>query len=171
MKLIEAMKEVKLLEKRIERNLTQIQQYATYNTITGPAFESADIQREEVAKLIQANGDLVTRAITLKGAIDRTNLDTIVEHHGKKLSIHELILLRIKWGHYMVGTYKSLNTTVGMNQFNLVSRQGVDATNPPKLITLYDEQKKNEALKYWQELIEDIDATLEVVNAVTDLKE
>lgn len=175
MKLIEAMKELKLIQKRIDRNKEQIRQHAAYHTVAGPAFGNGDVekgdaeQRETVRKLLQSSFDLVQRSLDLKAAIDRTNLDTLLEHKGKTHSIHALIILRRQLGQQIVQVIASQTPEPAINQLNNVLRQGIDATNPPRLIQCFDEAKRNEDMKFWQEFVEEIDARLEVVNATTDV--
>jgi len=78
MKIIEALKELKLIIKKIEKNADNITQYSSLVSTERPVFGSETDQKNEVSSLIQANKDLMVRYIDLKIRIDRTNMETKV---------------------------------------------------------------------------------------------
>lgn len=169
MKIIEAMKELKLLEKRIGSNREQITRYASYASIDDPIFDKdPEIQRKELSSLVQANFDLIEYYLELKERIQKTNLETKVTIGGVSRSISQLITLRTGSGRAYIDTLQALNANTAMNRLNQVKQ--IDMSNPPKAILLWDEKEKNEQLKHWQyEVLDKIDSTLEIVNATTDL--
>ncbi len=171
MKIIEALKELKLVEKRIQGNQEQITKYASYVNTDAPLLETELKQRAEVESLIQANNDLIIRYMELKQKVELTNLRTKVTLGGKEWTISQLISLRRGLGKFYISTLQAVNPNTAMARMRQFSN-GYDATNPPKVILLWDEAKKNEQLKYWQqEVLDRIDPTLEIVNATTDLVE
>ena len=171
MKIIEALKNLKTIEKRIESNCQKITQYCSYISCETPVFETEERQRQEVQSLIQANGDLQKEYLRLKIAIERSNIETNVFILGKNYKISELIAIRRGLGACMRKTYESLNPRLSMDKLSAVYRSGMDATNPPRVIHLYKESEKNERLKEIEELLSSIDAALEITNATTDLAE
>lgn len=170
MKIIEALKELKLIEKRIQGNQEQITKYASYISIDTPPLETESKQRAEVDSLIQANYDLILRYLELKQKIELTNLKVKVTLGGKDWTISQLISLRRGMGKFYISTLQALSPIVANKKFQELRQ--VEITNPPKAVLLWDEAKKNEQLKYWQqEVLDRIDPTLEIVNATTDLVE
>lgn len=176
MKLIEALKNTKTIEKRIEKNCELIRQYAAWVSVETPAFETEERQRQEVASLVQANLDLEKEFLRLKVAIETTNLATRVAIGAQEYSIAELNVLRgnrktgLKGsGQFRLGTYSALSGQLAAQRMQQIFSKGIDAANPPRVITAYAEADKNKALREWDELLSQIDGRLEVVNAETEL--
>lgn len=180
MKLIEAMKNGKTIEKRILKNCEQITQYAAWVNDETPVFETEEKQRAEVQSLIQANLDLEKEYLRLKVAVETTNLATKVTIGTFTYTITELLTLKDRVSSqnkirtpgaasFRVKTYLALNPEQAIKRLQMNYKQGVDATNPPKVIRAYKEEDKNKALREWEEFVSAIDGKLEVVNAETDL--
>lgn len=171
MKIIEALKNLKTIEKRIEKNCQQIGEYAAYVSVEQPAFETEERQRQEVASLVQGNLDLAKEYLRLKTAIEFTNLNTKVSIGHRENTISELITIRRTSGKFVTMTHNSLHAAKAMQKLQQVFSRpgGVDAQNPAKVIPLYSEADKNKALREWDEFFSAIDGKLEVVNAETEL--
>lgn len=171
MKLIEGIKELKIIEKRINKNCQQISDNSAYVSDEQIPFESQEEMQAHVQSLVQANLDLEQRYLDIKTAIEKTNLETTVDIQGKKFTISELISLRRIAGRYRTMTYQALNGAKAVQSINSRNRtSGYDATNPPKIVPLYNEKDKQGKILEWEELLERIDPVLEVVNAETELK-
>lgn len=175
MKIIEALKNLKTIQKRIEKNCQQINEYCAYVSTETPAFETAEKQEAQVQSLIQSNLDLELEYLRLKRAIDNTNLFTnatiVTPTRTYTYPISELITIRRTAGQFRTRTYQSLNSGRAISRLQTYFNQkgGVDPANPAKVVSLYKEEEKNAALLEWESLLSQIDATLEVVNATTDL--
>lgn len=177
MKLIEALKNLKTIEKRVDKNCEQIRQYAAYVSVEQPAFETEERQRQEVQSLVQANLDLEKEYIRLKKSIEHTNLTTKVTIGSKEYTISELITIKGATkgkqgaGRFRTNTYNALHPQAALQRLQQVfsQRGGVDPTNPAKVIPLYKEEEKNKQLREWDEFLSQIEGKLEVVNAETDL--
>lgn len=177
MKLIEALKNLKTIEKRIDKNCEQIKEYAAYVSGETPAFETEERQRQEVQSLVQANLDLEKEYIRLKRAIEHTNLLTKVVIGSKEYTISELITIKgatkgkAGAGRFRLNTYNALHPQKALTRLQQVFNQrgGIDPTNPAKVVPLYREEDKNKALRDWDEFLSAIEGKLEVVNAETDL--
>ncbi|HUX08323.1 MAG TPA: hypothetical protein VMX35_13540 [Acidobacteriota bacterium] len=174
MKLIEAMKELRLIHKRMSRNTDDITMYASLPSTEKPHFGSDEEQRKEVISKVQANLDLFKRYLQLKRRIELTNLSTIIEIDAKKYSLAELLVIRgarqgLGLGEYILDTFRA------MNDENAETRMRNAAPGPggerPHTVRFYDERKKNELLREWDDFIDKIDGKLEVVNATTDIVE
>jgi hypothetical protein len=178
MKLVEALKNLKTIEKRVDKNCEQIQQYASAVSTETLPFETEERQRQEVSSLIQANHDLEKEYLKLKTAIEHTNLSTKV-HIGERMhTISELITIKGAAkgkpgiGRFRLKTHQALTPAPAMSRMQqLFNKQGgIDAQNPPKVIPFYKEEDKNRQLKDWEEFMSQIDGKLEVVNAETELQ-
>lgn len=169
MKLIGAMKRLRVIEKRMQSNCTSITTYASSVSTEKPLFETESVQKKEVSSLIQANGDLLKEYLCLKRKIEETNLRTIVEIGGVDYAISDLLVIKRKLANNMVRTYRALNDEQGER------RKGSAGAGPdgvrPHVVRFYDEKEKNEGLRKWQDLYDNIDSRLETINALTDLIE
>ena len=170
MKIIEALKNLKTIQKRIEKNCAEITQYCAYVSTEIPAFETEDKQKLEVNARIQANMDLESEYLRLKRAIEQTNLAVKITIAGRTYTITELISIKRVLGRYHTATYAALNPQAAMNRLNDVYRKGVDAVNPARVISLYKEEDKNKNLREWEDFMSQIDGKLEVLNAETELQ-
>ncbi len=166
MKLIEAMKELKLVEKRMEKNREQITQYSSGLSNEKEIFGSEQKQIDEVKSLLQANVDLFNRYLYLKRSIERTNLETKVEFSVGTYSISELLAIKRRLQHSVINTFKALNTQSAEARMRTIK---IPDNVEVKVVRYYREEEKNLLLKSWMEFFENIDGRLEVVNATTDL--
>lgn len=167
MKLIEAMKSLRLLEKRMWDNASRITTYASWASTERPHFGTEEEQNKQVNALVQANYDLMNEYLKVKRNIERTNLETIVEVEWISYTLSDLLVIKRKLGRQMVSTYQAMNDSrVRWGQW----ARDVN-WEPPMMVQYYDEQVKNEGIMKWENLYNAIDSRLEVVNATTDLIE
>lgn len=168
MKIIEALKELRLIDKKIDRNHTNIEKYSSMVSTELPAFNTLEEQRLKVASMVQETRDFVYRKIELKARIAYTNLMTYVTIGGRKWSLQNLLDFQRGSLSSIRGAYESLSDHAGQVRLrNAVSLEG----RVPQVVRLYDENSKLTELDFWDTLKEDISARLEVINAVTDLLE
>ncbi|MGD2072884.1 MAG: hypothetical protein PVG65_05300 [Candidatus Thorarchaeota archaeon] len=169
--LIEAMKKLRIIEKKINTNTNSINRYASMVSTEKPSFDNEGKQQREINALIQSNEDLMEEYLILKKRIEYTNLFTTVEMHGRKYSISELLVIRRKLANLMVSTYNALNDREGQSRLQMYQRTSATASDSerPRVVKLYKEEMKNEGLKKWQDLYDNIDSRLEVINATTPL--
>lgn len=167
MKIIEGLKRLKVLEKRITDTASKVSQYAAVWSNQKPAFATEEEQRKEVIGLLQSAEDLQLEYLKLKRDIDYTNAMAYIEMGGKKLSLNELLTIKRKTAVLMQVVYKSLNTDNLVRGRSPMAAQGESV----KPVQLYDERMKNEKLAYWQDLYDNIESRLEVINATGELLE
>lgn len=166
-KLTEAMKELKIIEKKMSKNILLIEKYASQPSTDRLYFGERDAQEAEIKSLIQSNHDLSTEYLRIKIAIERTNLATVVEFHGRHISIAELLVFKRKLCTGLIGTYNALD-----DRGTRTTMRGSLSTGEKVTIErFYSEKFKNDSLRDWQDFYESIDGRLEVVNATTDLLE
>ena len=167
MMLIEAMKELKVIEKKMTKNCASITEYAACPDNERLPFGDKAAQAKEVRGLIQSNGDLLQRYLELKKKIERTNLETVVEVNGVRYTISDLLVLKRKLAKQMVQTYNALNDGQARNKVAQMRRgQG---EKEPIVEKFYDERDKVAGIREWDDLYHAIDSRLEVINATTPL--
>jgi len=168
MKVIQGLKQLKVVEKRMEANRKRIEDYASMVSTERPLFESEDTQKKEIMALVQANMDLGVEYRELKKQVDRTNLTIEVTVGKDTYTIADLLILRRSLAKTMINTYKALNDNTGQIRLrNFTSR--VTEGKTPTVVRLYDEKVKNAGMKEWIDLLDEIEMRLEVINATTDL--
>ena len=174
MKIIEGLKRLHLLEKRMKDNIERIQQYASAVDIERFVFDTEARQRIEVAALVQANKDLLEEYLHLKRRIDATNAHTKVMVCGIERSIADWLTLRRQTSarpaplSLLVETYSALNDTVGQERLRVATWP---TDRNPHVVRFYNEEESVRSLQEVKELYSTIDPTLEVVNASTELLE
>ncbi|MFW9871541.1 MAG: hypothetical protein ACFFG0_00355 [Candidatus Thorarchaeota archaeon] len=163
--IIEGMKKLRIIEKKMSNNAQAIQRYASMISTEKPLFETEDKQKKEIKSLIQSNRDLLDEYLDLKKRIEFSNLSTIVEMGGKKYSISDLLVIKRKLAKIMLETFSSLNTHEGESR----KRSFQYSDQSPQVVRFYKEEDKIDGLKKWQDLYDNIESRLEVINATTPL--
>jgi hypothetical protein len=166
MKIIEALKELPVIEKRIEKQASQIAEYAGLVSNEQPPFGTSDAQKKKVSELIQSNYDLSKRYAKLKRALAITNTQVEVEVLGEKRTIAEWITFKTHTANQLARTLNALNLSHAQAR---LQTSKFDVTEGIKIERMYDEEFKLKQSNRVQELLDNIDATLEIVNATTDL--
>ncbi len=168
MKIIEALKELRLIEKKMTRNCEYIERYSSMVSTQVPAFSTVEEQRMKVHSFLQENLDHAYRKIYLKARINYTNLMTHVTIMGHRWSLQNLLDLQRGTLCSIRDTYASLTDHTG--QMSLRNAPTVEG-RAPQVVRLYDENTKLTELDKWDTVKEEIEGRLEVINAFTDLLE
>lgn len=166
MKIVEGLKKLRVIEKRMVDNTKKIQQYASILNTEKPAFDTEVIQKAEVNSLIQANKDLFKEYLDLKQKVEKTNLAVEMEVDGTKYTLSSLMIMRRKMNELMLNTYRSLNDTSAEGR---IHRAYGSKDQQIHIVKMYDEKDKNKNLAFWQNLADNVDSRLEIINATTDL--
>lgn len=169
MMLIEGMKRLKVIEKRMTHNSERINQYAAIVSTEKPIFGTEKEQRDQVNQLIQANGDLAKEYLELKRRVDYTNLTTEVSIGKEDFTIADLLQIKRSVANLMKRTYQSLNDRQAEARIQTI--RGQASEKPPHVERMYDENDKYAGLQYWQNIEDEIEQRLEVINATTELLE
>lgn len=170
LKIIEAMKKVKQNKEKIGDLQNKVSQVCANLSHETPLYGAETATK--VREWIQSCTDLSQENVRLLCAIGRTNLATSVsiEVGGKTVTktIAEWVWRRREYAKLDFLTYSKL-TDRGLKE-----GQGSTSTGVPfevKLIRHFDPSKRDAAMEMYREEPHKIDATLEVVNAITDLIE
>lgn len=171
MKIIEALKEIPLIEKRINKNCEDIQKYASFCNKIGPSFKDKDEQSKQVSALVQSNIDLVNRRLHLKRTLNNTNSTLLLKIEETELTVVEWLEYKNKMGELLKKTYNCLNINQGAGE---ASKPGnIQTADLEKAIVerCFDEKTRISGLEKTQNVLDKITGALEVFNATTDLVE
>lgn len=168
MKIIEGLKKVKHLEKKINDLTEKIGKYCADTELDEPIY--AD-QKGQISQWLQSVHDSTLEIERLKYRINKTNISTLVkiEINGKHIekSIYEWILRRTKLARFDEGAWKTLSDR-GLQA--LAYRKSQDGTTKQYNVRLYyDPKEKDSKISEFMEEPSLIDGRLEIVNAITDL--
>jgi len=167
MMIVEGMKTLGIIEKKISHNTRDIQRYASQVSTERPLFETEEKQRKAIKELTQSNVDLMQRYLQLKTRVEFSNLMTSVEMGGKKYSISELLVIQRKLAAMMLGTYNALNDTEGQSRLRMTSQPQTGES--PHVVRFFKEEDKRDQQRVWQDLMDNITTRLEVINATSPL--
>lgn len=169
MKLIQALKKIKDLRRKVDDLQIMIRDHSADLSHETPVYPD---QRQAVDAFVQARQDILKEILRLRIAIQRTNLCTPVtvtfmEREVTK-SIAEWIHMRkdlaaLELASYTAMTDRSLKEGV--------IRQSNGTEQEVKIRRYYDPKTRDSMKSMLQSAPSEIDATLEVANAVTDLIE
>lgn len=170
MKIIEALKELPLIDKKIQKNIAQIQQYSSEadNGHMDLPFGTADEQAKEVASLVQSTNDLADRSANIRRVLSLTNATVAVEISGVTRSITEWIAYRTNGFSHQIRALQAMNDSIAKANLNKV---GFDEEKGVRIARFYNEKDRNEKTAALEALQGQLDARLEMVNATTDLVE
>jgi|DEB0MinimDraft_10_1074344.scaffolds.fasta_scaffold28526_2 Rad3-related DNA helicase len=169
MKIIEALKELPLIKKKIDSNNALLSKYSSYMKGGDLYLETEEAHKKEVEQLTQSNKDLFGRYISLSCAIHKTNAQTKVKILDEERTIEEWIIIRDGAHGLKSSAIQALNDHTASLQSQKISRENWE--DGVKLVRFYDVKKRDTELSQWTETVERIDAKLEVVNAETDIVE
>lgn len=170
MKIIEAMKRVKLNEEKVADLQNRISGVSANLTIETPQY--GDQTAKKIQEWLQSCEDISQENIRLLVAIQRTNLATKVPIEiGSKTvtkTIAEWVWRRRKYATQDLAGWQKL-TDRGLKEGLSQSSTGVPLEI--KIQRHYDPVKRDEKLSEYRAEPHQIDAALEIVNATTDLLE
>lgn len=169
MKLIEALKQIKVEQKKAGDLRQLVKENCAISSVDTPKYEQ---QAKKIDGWIQAHSDILKEILRLRTAIQRTNLATgvTIELGGKpvKKTIAEWIHRRRDLANEELSMWNMLS--------DRDIREGM-ATTPGgkevevKIIRFYEPEKRDTMRDLFSNEPTLIDAKLETVNAVTDLIE
>ena len=168
MKIIEAMKKVKANRKKISDLQGKIGENCAHLSHETSPYPDP---KSKVAEWVQSCIDLSQECVVLLTAITRTNMDTVVSIDIGGKSVHKTIAEWIWRRREFAGidhrTYKMLGDR-GLQEGTMNSSTGEHTK--VTIVRNYNAEGRDMMLAMYSEEASLIDSTLEVVNAVTDLK-
>ena len=169
MKLIEALKKIKELQRKAEDLRELVKENCAISSIETALYPD---QKAKVSGWIQSHSDLMKEILSLRIAIQKTNLETdvTIEVEGKKVkkSIAEWIHRRRDLAAYELDMWNKLSDrNIREGQTAGPGGQIIDL----RIVRFYDAEERDKKRAALQEEPTIIDSKLEVINAITDLIE
>jgi len=168
MKIIEAMKRVKANKEKITDLQTKIGQVSAHHAHETPLY-GADTATK-ISEWAQSCDDLTQENIRLLTSIARTNLATqvTVTLSDKSVTkpIAEWIWRRREYAAVDLATWSKM-TDRGLKEGHVQTSTGIPME--VKLVRNYDPERRDKKMAEYRSEPHEIDAALEVTNAITDL--
>lgn len=170
MKLIQAMKQIKDLQRKAEDLRGKIGVHCAHLSYETPTY--GDKQAQQVAEWLQAHADILKEILRLRVAVQKTNLVTqvTIELGGVQVvkTLAEWIhrrrdLAKLDMDAWSKLTDRGLREGIGKNSLGELLEA--------KIVRNFDPAGRDRKLELYRSEPSIVDATLEVVNAVTDLAE
>ena len=169
MKIIEALKQIKELQRKADDLKDKVTKHSAYLSNETAVYEN---QKEQVHQWIQSHSDIMKEILRLRIAIQKTNLNTTVtiDLGGKNVvkTIAEWVHRRRDLANSEALMWSKL-TDRGLREGTQKQSTGQDVE--VKIIRCYDPKERDTALYLYQSEPSIVDSKLEVINAVTDLME
>lgn len=162
MKIVEGLKRLQSIEKKIKNNNKQITKYSSLINTERPHFDN---QKEAVGNLLETNKNLFEEYLSLKDQIDRTNNTVTVTIGSETRTINQFLNIKRRMGKLLIESYESLNDSHSEDRFSRFRGDGIH------VVRFYDENIKNQNIEYWSDILDQIDGALEVANATVDIVE
>jgi hypothetical protein len=168
MKLIEGMKKLKILEKKIQGNTERISEYAALPSNRKPHFGTSEAQRKEIQSLLQSNIDMGQEYLKLKRQIDYTNIMIKTQINKSQMSISNMLQIERKIGNLMSLSYAALSDRKAEIEIAQGRMKGDSSVNVERY---YNETEKYAGMQVFQGIQDEISLKLETINATTDILE
>lgn len=169
MKLIEALKQMKELQRKASDLRTNINRHCAISTLETPLYPD---QKKKMDSWLQSHGDLVKEILRLRVAVQRTNLETevTIELGGKLVTktIAEWIHRRRDLAGLELQAWRKL--TDRNIQEGQAPGPGGNVVEV-KIVRFYDPEERDRKVDLYDSEPALIDGKLEIANAVTDLIE
>jgi len=147
MTIADALTELKRIKKLLDKRYANIGRYSSKRR---GAKDEVENQKKYIDEQFQSANDLIERYKDIKLAINKSNLETMLEFEGKTFSVAEGILFKQQFYEMKNGLYNSFTPNVGTHQVNLYIRSigGVGSLTQEQLEKLdlipellYDEKR------------------------------
>lgn len=169
MKLIEALKQTKLLQRKADDLRDKVQKHSAHLSNETEVYKD---QKNQVAKWIQAHSDILKKILELRVDIQRTNLATNV---AIAIGVDTVTKSIAEWIHRRRDLAKEESMMwASLTDRNLREGTIKQSTGEPlevKIIRCFDPAERDAKLEEYISEPTLIDARLEIINAVTDLIE
>jgi len=173
-KIIEAMKQIKDLQQKAEDLRGKVAKYCTDLDHETVVYGTEQEQRAQIESWIQAHSDILKEILHLRVAIQATNLATPVAIQLNGKVVTKTIAEWIHRRRDLAGAEQEMWAGLGRKESGM--REGTLQTSTGQLQEVkirryYDPSNRDEHLEVYRSEPLRVDATLEVVNATTDLIE
>lgn len=171
-KIIEGMKRIKANKEKIADLQTRIAEVSAHLSHETPKYGTQEQTTASIREWAQSIHDTIQENIRLLTAIARTNLATsatiTIGDRSVTKTLAEWIWRRREYAALDLITWQKM-TDRNLKEGNIQTSTGVPM--PVTIVRNYDPNEKDRKMAEYKSEAHEIDATLEVINAVTDLIE
>lgn len=174
----EALQEIKTINARLEKKRAAIGSYIARDARVRDPFEKDGGSEKYIASERQAIGDLEDRIVSIRSAIQRSNLASTVTVNGKNRTVSDWLTWRREVAQ---GQKQFLNSIIGAlaNVRNDVQKKGgtmvaaamavntAHTSDPPQVAVNIDEMALMKEREMIEQILGDLDGKLSLFNAVT----
>lgn len=167
MKLIEALKQIKDLSRKHDDIVAKIRTHAAISSIETKVYPD---QQARVTEWLQSQSDILKEILRLRLAIQATNLATMVEIELGGFAVNQSIAAWIHRRRDLANEEREAWEALTDCNIKEGTAQGPSGAEILiKIVRFYDPARRDAMRERFRAEPSKIDATLEVVNAVTDL--
>lgn len=170
MKIIEAMKKIKDLSRKADDLKEKVGTYCADLDCETPTYPD---QKRQVSEWLQAHGDIIKEISQLRYAIQKTNIETqvhiIIDGKTVTKSICEWIHRRKDLAKNEEAMWRKLNDK-GLKEGYINKLTPNSPETIVKRRLYFDPAERDKKIEVFRSEPSIIDSTLEITNAVTDLK-
>jgi hypothetical protein len=172
MKIIEGMKEIKDLAQKRDDLIKKVTDHAAIMDFETPTYTD---QKAQIDSWLQSVADINKRILEIRISIQRTNLQTMVPIQLNGSTVNKTIAEWVHRRRDLAGEDKKVWEALNIKERTGRVKDGQMPTSMAgqvrdvKILRYYDPKTRDEKMALYQSEPSKIDATLEVVNAVTDL--
>jgi hypothetical protein len=169
MKIIEALKEIKRIEEKVEDLNNKISQFSADLDVENPVYPD---QRGKISEWLQSVHDSLKEAMRLRISIQKTNLATIVpiELGGQEVK-HSILEWIIRRRLYSLKEKAAWDRLTDKNMKEGIFKNTAEQDVVVKIRRYYDPQERDKKTEEFRGEPGIIDRTLEIINATTDIVE
>jgi len=146
----------------------KVKQHCVHMDFETPVY--GDDQGDQIEKWMQAHADISQEILSLRLLVQRANLDTPVSIQLNGKSVTKSIAAWIHRRRDLAESdLKMWHSLTDKNLREGTAQQSDGSTRDVRIVRYYDPKKRDEKLELYRSEPSLIDATLEVVNAVTEI--
>lgn len=169
MKIIEALKKTKDLERKADDLISKIEKHSAITNLETPVYTN---QKKQIAEWLQSHNDVLKEILKLRIAIQKTNLETEVTIEIGNKQVTKTIA---EWIHRRRDlAEKNKRAWLSLTDRNIQEGIVKSPSGDPieiKITRYYDPVEKDNKIEEYASEPNIIDSKLEIVNAITDLIE
>lgn len=154
MTILQALKKIKHLDRKIEKNMKRIQRWCSYFDDEQPLYDGGGIKR-----LIQSSNDMIDESTNLRHQIHATNTATKMEFDNKEMTLDELIALKTST------IPKRLQVLSVLRRKEKQYHHDKDV----KVVLQYDPSARDKVVDALENMSDEVDALLDHMNISTEL--
>jgi len=154
MTILQGLKKIKHLDRKIEKSRERISRWCSYLSDEEPMYNA-----DGVRKLLQSTMDLITERNIIRHAIHKTNILVQADFQGKKVTVDELIIMTTLTIPAEIATLKLLRRKEKQYHHN----------KEAKVVLQYDPHERDKEIDKLEDTLDTLNVLLDNINITTEL--